>query len=1084
MSDTSISVTTSTSTNIDIGVNNGTSIESIVSPTSTNIDIGINDGDFIGSEVSSTSTIVNIGTDENSFDISAGDLVPHAATHINGGNDQIDHNLLVGLQGGSENQFYHLTSSEYLNLITGNVVRPTETGNFITNSQTGNFVTNNQTGEFITNSQTGQFYASSNPSGFITGVNLTNVVFTTGNQTISGTKNFNVRPTVSTIGVVLVSETGQFYPRSNPSGYITGLSNVVYTIADQTINGTKNFTTRPTVNGTGVILTSETGQFGSNLTNVVFTTGNQTISGTKNFNVRPTVSTTGVVLISETGQFYPRTNPSGYITGNAVFITGNQIISGQKTFDSGPIIRLDLNQIALKTGDGGNSIFIHVPSINANRTYTIPDVGSSAAFVLTSGPQTISGVKNFTTRPTVSGTGVLLEGESLSTGVLNDYVNKNETGQFYSNSNPSGFITGIDLSSYATQTYVTGISGELQTQITTLNNQTGSFYLNSNPSGYITGVDLSFSGNYYTKDESESRYVNTTGAETILGDKTFHDRVYINNLYVTGLETIVNTTNTNIASNYIMLNLTGGAVDGGIFFVTGSGLTGINDSGAIIGFDHSDKFKFGIGTRASDLSILNTIAAYEQVTGISGSLQVQITTLNSVTGDYVLKSETGNFITNSQTGNFYAANNPSGYITGVDLSNYVTTSSTGSFLTTGIADERYVSLTSSQVISGVKTFATGINVTGNVNIQGDINTTGNLAVDTNVLFVDSSSNRVGIGTVTPIAALEVNGTVIIQDDAILYGDQNTIPNQTLNGGDGSIITKVIGDVRYLEKNPVTTDTLLHTTEQFEDFDKYLDAVSAGLLNFGTASGTPTLAPSQLFGNTISPGGGFTGNDRYTWNGALLVRGPTASNQALHFGLARCLNSDLISGTEITFRFMLNTASGTQQYFKIGPVPWGGTGGGDQALRGGLLYSPGLFGNTNLYIAAHSSTGATPFTFTTTLSNVNYVDTGFDFAPYLNKWINITYKYQNISGTNYINIIIKRDNVVLYSSGDINLSQAPYNTWTNVNTLHTLGASKKLGFAWGNFTYSTRQELYLDYIHEKVTHSSSWTPPSNWNSLRF
>ncbi len=201
-------------------------------------------------------------------------------------------------------------------------------------------------------------------------------------------------------------------------------------------------------------------------------------------------------------------------------------------------------------------------------------------------------------------------------------------------------------------------------------------------------MDLSFSGNYYTKNESESRYVNTTGAETILGNKTFHDNVYINNLYVTGLETIVNTTNFNVESNYLLLNLTGGAVDGGIFFVTGSGLTGINDSGAIIGFDHSDKFKFGIGTRGSDLSVLDTIASFEDVTGISGGLQTQISTLNNQTGSYVLNTQTGNFITNSQTGQFYSSNNPSGYITGVDLSSYATIN-----YTTGISGSLQTQIT-------------------------------------------------------------------------------------------------------------------------------------------------------------------------------------------------------------------------------------------------------------------------------------------------------------------------------------------------------------------------------------------------------
>jgi hypothetical protein len=329
------------------------------------------------------------------------------------------------------------------------------------------------------------------------------------------------------------------------------------------------------------------------------------------------------------------------------------------------------------------------------------------------------------------------------------------TGSFYPNNNPSGFITGVDLSPYATITYVTGISGQLQAQITVLNNQTGSYVLNSqtgqfysssNPSGFITGVDLSFSGNYYTKTESESRYVNVTGAETILGDKTFHDKVYINNLYVTGLETIVNTTNTNVASNYIMLNLTGGAVDGGIFFVTGSGLTGINDSGAIIGFDHSDKFKFGIGTRASDLSTLSTIASFSDVTGASGNLQTQINTLNSATGSYILDSEAGQFYSSSNPSGYTAT----GYVTGVsgNLQTQITTlnNQTGSF---------YPNTNPSGYISGISNL---VFTTGNQTISGAKTFANNLTVNGGDLFVDTSNNRVGIGTASPITTLDVNGS--------------------------------------------------------------------------------------------------------------------------------------------------------------------------------------------------------------------------------------------------------------------------------------------------------------------------------------
>jgi len=48
-----------------------------------------------------------------------------------------------------------------------------------------------------------------------------------------------------------------------------------------------------------------------------------------------------------------------------------------------------------------------------------------------------------------------------------------------------------------------------------------------------------------------------------------------------------------------------------------------------------------------------------------------------------------------------------------------------------------------------------LDVTGNSTFTGDVGITGDLTVDTNTLFVDSSSNYVGIGTVTPINKLAI-----------------------------------------------------------------------------------------------------------------------------------------------------------------------------------------------------------------------------------------------------------------------------------------------------------------------------------------
>lgn len=57
--------------------------------------------------------------------------------------------------------------------------------------------------------------------------------------------------------------------------------------------------------------------------------------------------------------------------------------------------------------------------------------------------------------------------------------------EFYLTSNPSGFITGVDLSNYATTAYVdSSVSSKLDSSASS------SFYTVDNPSGFITGVDL------------------------------------------------------------------------------------------------------------------------------------------------------------------------------------------------------------------------------------------------------------------------------------------------------------------------------------------------------------------------------------------------------------------------------------------------------------------------------------------------------------------------------------------------------------------------------------------------------------------
>jgi hypothetical protein len=586
---------------------------------------------------------ISVGNSGNLLNLSPQGYTLHANTHISGGIDAIDHNYLLGLQGGQNNEYYHLSSTEYNNSVFYNDQKHISGAQFIF------FDENEITGGFINSTE---WKAKDN--GWI---------------------DINYQ---SAKGLYIDNETvalyTNFYGNSwvfNDNGSLTFPDGSIQTKAfDGNFTGENKFS--------GLAIFSNEYPIPYNIDNI---------------------------------------NPSIVIDDAAGF-QYYMIYSGgtNSYFKFGPYSLNFLHQLAYNANQSVNTALADIEELT-NNSYSISNPSGFITginnIVYDFGNQNISGIKNFYLRPTVNGTGILLSGDITSqpeaTGVsgylqgqitiLNNqtgsYTLHSETGVFYPLSNPSGFITNINLSPYATIEYVTGVSGLLQNEINTLYNQTGDYVLKSN------------TGQFLTTGAADNRYVDLNNNQTIYGNKTFSNDVYINHLFVTGTETIANSTVSNIQSPYILLNLTGGAFDGGIFFITGSGLTGVNDSGAIIGFDHSDKFKFGISTRASDLSTLDTIASFEEMTGISGTLQTQISTLTNQTGGYVLKIETGQF---------YASSNPSGFITGVDLSSYVLNTETGQF---------YTSSNPSGFITGIDNL---IYTTGDQSISGNINISGNLTI--------------------------------------------------------------------------------------------------------------------------------------------------------------------------------------------------------------------------------------------------------------------------------------------------------------------------------------------------------------------
>jgi hypothetical protein len=121
-----------------------------------------------------------------------------------------------------------------------------------------------------------------------------NVVYNTGNQTISGIKTFNLQPILSG-NPLITGDLSLYVTTTTLADTGTNLLNIINSLSgttsknfiattggNQDISGTKNFYTRMTVNGSGVRLYDEP-VFATLPNTVVYTTGDQTLGGFKTF---------------------------------------------------------------------------------------------------------------------------------------------------------------------------------------------------------------------------------------------------------------------------------------------------------------------------------------------------------------------------------------------------------------------------------------------------------------------------------------------------------------------------------------------------------------------------------------------------------------------------------------------------------------------------------------------------------------------------------------------------------------------------------------------------------------------------------
>ena len=168
----------------------------------------------------------------------------------------------------------------------------------------------------------------------------------------------------------------------------------------------------------------------------------------------------------------------------------------------------------------------------------------------------------------------------------------------------------------------------------------------------------------------------------------------------------------------------------------------------------------------------------------------------------------------------------------------------------------------------LKSTVTGSSLTS-VGTLGSLNVTGNVVVDTNTLYVDSTNNRVGVGTASPLSALDVIGNIrsatsTPTDGIILSGN-----------GSGSFVRSVTLTPASLATN--RTLTLPDATGTVITTGNLSSITTVGTLSAGSIPGslvTGTVQTANFAGQCSTTGfaypytthpGGTANNIGFRWS---------------------------------------------------------------------------------------------------------------------------------------------------------------------------------------------------------------------------
>jgi len=247
-------------------------------------------------------------------------------------------------------------------------------------------------------------------------------------------------------------------------------------------------------------------------------------------------------------------------------------------------------------------------------------------------------------------------------------------------------------------------------------------------------------------------------------------------------------------------------------------------------------------------------------------------------------------------------------------------------------------------IEGQLTFDGDIDINSDLKVDGDLDVTGGMTVDTNVLVVDKTNNRVGIGTASPSNLLTTDSTT---GDGI----------QLKKAGVGQLRIDCVSGIGGQYHTPGGKSHIFNTAgvEALVIDGSQNVKVSNGNLVIGTSgdgidfSATAGTGTSELLDDyeegTWTPAVGTSSNEVGTWD---------SSFDATYTKIGRTVMINLvISGTGMGF----SSTTGSRQYTGL-PFPPLDDGSGSYAASG-LAVGGGVAvyaSGSTFYLARHFGTG--------------------------------------------------------------------------------------------------------------------------------